>query len=179
MSSSGNAMELWRFQSSNLFSLPSYQHCFGLYVLKFFCSVVIIHRIIGYSYTPYSKKLKIFSSSVAFFGFKCRSFLSRILVYCQYFIIHRIFFNVEHFLFLFQKQEKKSSPSTGSLESGSETKEKLLKGESALQRVQCIPGNAACCDCGLADPRWASINLGITLCIECSGIHRLVGSSEV
>ncbi|RMC02114.1 hypothetical protein DUI87_21277 [Hirundo rustica rustica] len=71
-----------------------------------------------------------------------------------------------------EKQEKKSSPSTGSLESGSETKEKLLKGESALQRVQCIPGNAACCDCGLADPRWASINLGITLCIECSGIHR-------
>ncbi|KAK2530850.1 Acap2 [Columba livia] len=71
-----------------------------------------------------------------------------------------------------EKQEKKSSPSTGSLESGSETKEKSLKGESALQRVQCIPGNAACCDCGLADPRWASINLGITLCIECSGIHR-------
>ncbi|XP_075363294.1 arf-GAP with coiled-coil, ANK repeat and PH domain-containing protein 2 isoform X3 [Mycteria americana] len=74
-----------------------------------------------------------------------------------------------------EKQEKKSSPSTGSLESGSETKEKLLKGESALQRVQCIPGNAACCDCGLADPRWASINLGITLCIECSGIHRSLG----
>ncbi|NXI44109.1 ACAP2 protein, partial [Galbula dea] len=74
-----------------------------------------------------------------------------------------------------EKQEKKSSPSAGSLESGSETKEKLLKGESALQRVQCIPGNAACCDCGLADPRWASINLGITLCIECSGIHRSLG----
>ncbi|XP_071293839.1 arf-GAP with coiled-coil, ANK repeat and PH domain-containing protein 2 isoform X11 [Agelaius tricolor] len=74
-----------------------------------------------------------------------------------------------------EKQEKKSSPSTGSLESGSETKEKLLKGESALQRVQCIAGNAACCDCGLADPRWASINLGITLCIECSGIHRSLG----
>ncbi|XP_051482106.1 arf-GAP with coiled-coil, ANK repeat and PH domain-containing protein 2 isoform X2 [Apus apus] len=74
-----------------------------------------------------------------------------------------------------EKQEKKSSPSTGNLESGSETKEKLLKGESALQRVQCIPGNAACCDCGLADPRWASINLGITLCIECSGIHRSLG----
>ncbi|XP_049735821.1 arf-GAP with coiled-coil, ANK repeat and PH domain-containing protein 2 isoform X1 [Loxodonta africana] len=74
-----------------------------------------------------------------------------------------------------EKLDKKSSPSTGSLESGSESKEKLLKGESALQRVQCIPGNASCCDCGLADPRWASINLGITLCIECSGIHRSLG----
>ncbi|MBZ3889935.1 Arf-GAP with coiled-coil, ANK repeat and PH domain-containing protein 2 [Sciurus carolinensis] len=73
-----------------------------------------------------------------------------------------------------EKLDKKSSPSTGSLDSGNESKEKLLKGESALQRVQCIPGNASCCDCGLADPRWASINLGITLCIECSGIHRQV-----
>ncbi|XP_006248551.1 arf-GAP with coiled-coil, ANK repeat and PH domain-containing protein 2 isoform X2 [Rattus norvegicus] len=74
-----------------------------------------------------------------------------------------------------EKLDKKSSPSTGSLDSGSESKEKLLKGESALQRVQCIPGNTSCCDCGLADPRWASINLGITLCIECSGIHRSLG----
>ncbi|XP_036059065.1 arf-GAP with coiled-coil, ANK repeat and PH domain-containing protein 2 isoform X4 [Onychomys torridus] len=74
-----------------------------------------------------------------------------------------------------EKLDKKSSPSTGSLDSGSESKEKLLKGESALQRVQCIPGNSSCCDCGLADPRWASINLGITLCIECSGIHRSLG----
>nr|XP_023479300.1 arf-GAP with coiled-coil, ANK repeat and PH domain-containing protein 2 isoform X2 [Equus caballus] len=74
-----------------------------------------------------------------------------------------------------EKLDKKSSPSTGSLDSANESKDKLLKGESALQRVQCIPGNASCCDCGLADPRWASINLGITLCIECSGIHRSLG----
>lgn len=74
-----------------------------------------------------------------------------------------------------EKLDKKSSPSTGSLDSGNESKEKLLKGESALQRVQAIPGNSGCCDCGLADPRWASINLGITLCIECSGIHRSLG----
>ncbi|XP_066565334.1 arf-GAP with coiled-coil, ANK repeat and PH domain-containing protein 2 isoform X2 [Amia ocellicauda] len=74
-----------------------------------------------------------------------------------------------------EKLDRKSSTSTGSLDSGSEPKEKSLKGESALQRVQSIPGNASCCDCGLADPRWASINLGITLCIECSGIHRSLG----
>lgn len=58
---------------------------------------------------------------------------------------------------------------------GGESREKPLKGESSFQRVQSIAGNAACCDCGLADPRWASINLGITLCIECSGIHRCAG----
>lgn len=28
-----------------------------------------------------------------------------------------------------------------------------------------IPGNSKCCDCGRSDPSWASINLGITLCI--------------
>ncbi|XP_047449349.1 BAR_ACAPs and ArfGap_ACAP domain-containing protein [Mugil cephalus] len=36
-------------------------------------------------------------------------------------------------------------------------------------------GNQRCCDCGEEDPRWASINLGVTMCIECSGIHRSLG----
>ncbi|XP_078267024.1 arf-GAP with coiled-coil, ANK repeat and PH domain-containing protein 2-like isoform X2 [Rhinoraja longicauda] len=71
--------------------------------------------------------------------------------------------------------DRRSSPSTSSLDSGSELKERPVKGESALQRVECIAGNSNCCDCGQSDPRWASINLGITLCIECSGIHRSLG----
>ncbi|CAB1324707.1 unnamed protein product, partial [Coregonus sp. 'balchen'] len=74
-----------------------------------------------------------------------------------------------------EKLDRKSSTSTGSLDSGGEPKEKSLKGENALQRVMVIGGNACCCDCGQPDPRWASINLGITLCIQCSGIHRSLG----
>ncbi|XP_015826170.3 arf-GAP with coiled-coil, ANK repeat and PH domain-containing protein 2 isoform X1 [Nothobranchius furzeri] len=74
-----------------------------------------------------------------------------------------------------EKLDRKSSTSTGSLDSGGEPKERSLKGESALQKVLTIPGNACCCDCGQPDPRWASINLGITLCIQCSGIHRSLG----
>ncbi|XP_029938800.1 arf-GAP with coiled-coil, ANK repeat and PH domain-containing protein 2 isoform X6 [Salarias fasciatus] len=74
-----------------------------------------------------------------------------------------------------EKLDRKSSTSTGSLDSGGEPKERSLKGESALQKVLVIPGNACCCDCGQPDPRWASINLGITLCIQCSGIHRSLG----
>ncbi|XP_056598537.1 arf-GAP with coiled-coil, ANK repeat and PH domain-containing protein 2 isoform X1 [Triplophysa dalaica] len=70
--------------------------------------------------------------------------------------------------------DRNSSASLGSLDSGCESV-KPVKGESALQRVQAIPGNEFCCDCGQSDPRWASINLGITLCIECSGIHRSLG----
>ncbi|XP_060744254.1 BAR_ACAPs and ArfGap_ACAP domain-containing protein [Tachysurus vachellii] len=44
-----------------------------------------------------------------------------------------------------------------------------------LNAVLCTHGNHHCCDCGEAEPRWASVNLGITVCIECSGIHRSLG----
>ncbi|XP_068129899.1 arf-GAP with coiled-coil, ANK repeat and PH domain-containing protein 1 [Hyperolius riggenbachi] len=47
--------------------------------------------------------------------------------------------------------------------------------QCAQDAVLRVPGNAACCDCRLAEPEWASINLGVTLCIECSGIHRSLG----
>lgn len=43
------------------------------------------------------------------------------------------------------------------------------------EQLLSIPGNNYCCDCGSPNPRWASINIGITLCIECSGIHRSLG----
>ncbi|KAI9268972.1 hypothetical protein BDA99DRAFT_503131 [Phascolomyces articulosus] len=38
------------------------------------------------------------------------------------------------------------------------------------------PGNKYCADCKRKDPRWASWNLGIFVCIRCSGIHRSMGT---
>ncbi|XP_023551323.1 ADP-ribosylation factor GTPase-activating protein AGD4-like isoform X2 [Cucurbita pepo subsp. pepo] len=38
-----------------------------------------------------------------------------------------------------------------------------------------IPGNDLCAECGTPEPKWASLNLGILLCIECSGVHRNLG----
>ena len=35
--------------------------------------------------------------------------------------------------------------------------------------------NPTCADCGAPQPDWASINLGVLICIECSGIHRALG----
>ncbi|CAG0908214.1 unnamed protein product, partial [Cyprideis torosa] len=37
-------------------------------------------------------------------------------------------------------------------------------------------GNQFCCDCDSPGPEWASLNLGTLICIECSGIHRNLGS---
>uniref|UniRef100_A0A4W6FUV2 Arf-GAP with coiled-coil, ANK repeat and PH domain-containing protein n=1 Tax=Lates calcarifer TaxID=8187 RepID=A0A4W6FUV2_LATCA len=71
--------------------------------------------------------------------------------------------------------DRTASPSTSSIDSASEPRDRSARGETILQRIQCLPGNEQCCDCGQADPRWASINLGILLCIECSGIHRSLG----
>uniref|UniRef100_A0AAY4D602 Arf-GAP with coiled-coil, ANK repeat and PH domain-containing protein n=1 Tax=Denticeps clupeoides TaxID=299321 RepID=A0AAY4D602_9TELE len=71
--------------------------------------------------------------------------------------------------------DRTASPSTSSIESASEPRERSVRGDTVLPRVLSLPGNELCCDCGQAEPRWASINLGILLCIECSGIHRSLG----
>lgn len=39
-----------------------------------------------------------------------------------------------------------------------------------------VPGNGQCADCNSPNPDWASLNLGILMCIECSGVHRNLGS---
>ncbi len=47
-----------------------------------------------------------------------------------------------------------------------------------LEQVRNVDqGNAWCADCGSnSKVEWVSINLGIILCIECSGIHRSLGT---
>ncbi|XP_031706401.1 arf-GAP with SH3 domain, ANK repeat and PH domain-containing protein 1 isoform X6 [Anarrhichthys ocellatus] len=47
--------------------------------------------------------------------------------------------------------------------------------KAIIEDVLRMPGNEFCCDCGAADPKWLSTNLGILTCIECSGIHREMG----
>ncbi|KAM9799806.1 arf-GAP with coiled-coil, ANK repeat and PH domain-containing protein 3b isoform 4-T4 [Syngnathus typhle] len=82
-----------------------------------------------------------------------------------------------------ERLDRTASPSTSSIDSASEPRDRGERadkavrggGEGLLQRVQNLPGNELCCDCGQSAPCWASINLGVLLCIECSGIHRSLG----
>ncbi|XP_051046720.1 arf-GAP with GTPase, ANK repeat and PH domain-containing protein 1 isoform X3 [Phodopus roborovskii] len=46
----------------------------------------------------------------------------------------------------------------------------------ALQSIRNMRGNAHCVDCDAQNPNWASLNLGALMCIECSGIHRNLGT---
>eukprot|EP01134_Creolimax_fragrantissima_P002909 CFRG2909T1 len=42
-------------------------------------------------------------------------------------------------------------------------------------RLSGISGNTVCVDCEAADPQWASLNLGVLMCLECAGAHRSLG----
>ncbi|XP_002733352.2 arf-GAP with dual PH domain-containing protein 1-like [Saccoglossus kowalevskii] len=38
------------------------------------------------------------------------------------------------------------------------------------------PENEVCADCGSTEPDWASYNLGVFLCLDCVGVHRMLGT---
>ncbi|CAI0548059.1 unnamed protein product [Linum tenue] len=50
-----------------------------------------------------------------------------------------------------------------------------MKAEKPIILLRRVAGNDNCADCGAPEPDWASLNLGILVCIECSGVHRNLG----
>ncbi|CAL9045188.1 probable ADP-ribosylation factor GTPase-activating protein AGD11 [Musa acuminata AAA Group] len=44
-----------------------------------------------------------------------------------------------------------------------------------LENLLSHPSNRYCADCGSPDPKWVSLNLGVFICIKCSGVHRSLG----
>lgn len=50
------------------------------------------------------------------------------------------------------------------------------KCRAMLQELQKKSGNKKCADCGAKQPTWASTNIGVFVCIRCSGIHRSIGT---
>ncbi|KAM7484005.1 hypothetical protein LguiA_000014 [Lonicera macranthoides] len=49
------------------------------------------------------------------------------------------------------------------------------KSEKPIDILRRVCGNDKCADCGAPEPDWASLNLGVLVCIECSGVHRNLG----
>ena len=50
-----------------------------------------------------------------------------------------------------------------------------VKLRKRLEKLLKQGGNDKCVDCEKRGPRWASANLGVFMCIDCSGIHRALG----
>ncbi|XP_061994866.1 ADP-ribosylation factor GTPase-activating protein AGD3 [Rosa rugosa] len=50
-----------------------------------------------------------------------------------------------------------------------------LRSEKTIDTLRRVCGNDKCADCGAPEPDWASLNLGVLVCIECSGVHRNLG----
>ena len=54
--------------------------------------------------------------------------------------------------------------------------DRLVDQASVTRLKSDVSGNGCCVDCDSPNPGWASLNLGVLLCIECGGIHRNLGS---
>lgn len=52
---------------------------------------------------------------------------------------------------------------------------RVNRADSVSRVLREVPGNDQCAECSASGPDWASLNLGILICIECSGIHRNLG----
>ncbi|XP_061076041.1 arf-GAP with GTPase, ANK repeat and PH domain-containing protein 2 isoform X2 [Conger conger] len=76
-----------------------------------------------------------------------------------------------------QAIESQILASLQSCESGRNKARRNSQSEAvALQAIRNAKGNSLCVDCEAPNPTWASLNLGALICIECSGIHRNLGT---
>ena len=57
----------------------------------------------------------------------------------------------------------------------SERERKSAKCRKQLADFAKKEGNRYCADCGAKQPTWCSTNIGVLICIRCSGIHRSIG----
>jgi len=75
---------------------------------------------------------------------------------------------------LMMNQSLKDTTSASSSSSSSSTAHMMSKKDQ--KELKALPGNNRCVDCGLPSPEWASVTLGVFMCLECSGQHRSLGT---
>ncbi|KAJ4702964.1 ADP-ribosylation factor GTPase-activating protein AGD12 [Melia azedarach] len=49
-------------------------------------------------------------------------------------------------------------------------------GKRRLKDLLLQKDNRTCADCGAPDPKWASANIGVFVCLKCCGVHRSLGT---
>ncbi|KAL7089525.1 hypothetical protein ACP275_13G190400 [Erythranthe tilingii] len=49
-------------------------------------------------------------------------------------------------------------------------------GKRRLKDLLVQRDNRVCADCGSPDPKWASANIGVFICLKCCGVHRSLGT---
>uniref|UniRef100_A0A8C3CXC4 ArfGAP with SH3 domain, ankyrin repeat and PH domain 1b n=1 Tax=Cairina moschata TaxID=8855 RepID=A0A8C3CXC4_CAIMO len=91
------------------------------------------------------------------------------LVSCEFTFCPRSWVSV-----LSNSKEEALNVAFSKVQGGEESSREELT-RAIIKEVRGMPGNRECCDCSAPDPTWLSINLGILICIECSGIHREMG----
>nr|GEV83159.1 ADP-ribosylation factor GTPase-activating protein AGD12-like [Tanacetum cinerariifolium] len=52
---------------------------------------------------------------------------------------------------------------------------KSSSGNRRLKELLQQRDNRTCADCGATDPKWASANIGVFICLKCCGVHRSLG----
>ncbi|CAN6194417.1 unnamed protein product [Urochloa humidicola] len=57
-------------------------------------------------------------------------------------------------------------------DSGRAASDKMRKLKELLHKSD----NRICADCSAPDPKWASANIGVFICLKCSGVHRSLGT---
>lgn len=57
----------------------------------------------------------------------------------------------------------------------SSPKKQLFDDSKSILMPQILDANLICADCENINPDWVSLNLGVVICIECSGVHRSLG----
>ncbi|GAB2234327.1 hypothetical protein Droror1_Dr00003575 [Drosera rotundifolia] len=49
-------------------------------------------------------------------------------------------------------------------------------GKRRLKDLLSKAENRVCADCGAQEPKWASANIGVFICLKCCGVHRSLGT---